>query len=138
MEGRLGPRHLASGCRVWATILRITPGLIVRRNARGKATAVDWLAEAYVRKRRHAVSMFRASQCAGHPTRPALGGFTSTLPRAPAIGQRAVPLPKEPHQFLEDQGMDHTRGAPFHPMTQGRIERYHRSPKNPVKLARLL
>ena len=31
--------------------------------------------------------------------------------------------------------MTHTRGAPYHPMTQGKIERYHRSMKNVVKLA---
>ena len=30
--------------------------------------------------------------------------------------------------------MTHTRGAPYHPMTQGKIERYHRSMKNQVKL----
>ena len=30
--------------------------------------------------------------------------------------------------------MAHTRGAPYHPMTQGKIERYHRSMKNIVKL----
>ena len=30
--------------------------------------------------------------------------------------------------------MTHTRGAPYHPMTQGKIERYHRSMKNIVKL----
>ena len=30
--------------------------------------------------------------------------------------------------------MEHTRGAPYHPMTQGKIERYHRSMKNMVKL----
>ena len=30
--------------------------------------------------------------------------------------------------------MDHTRGAPYHPMTQGKIERYHRSMKNIIKL----
>ena len=30
--------------------------------------------------------------------------------------------------------MTHTRGAPYHPMTQGNIERYHRSIKNVVKL----
>ena len=26
--------------------------------------------------------------------------------------------------------MAHTRGRPYHPMTQGKIERYHRSTKN--------
>ena len=30
--------------------------------------------------------------------------------------------------------MDHTRGAPYHPMTQGKIERWHRSMKNQVLL----
>ena len=30
--------------------------------------------------------------------------------------------------------IEHTRGAPLHPMTQGKIERYHRSMKNVVKL----
>ena len=30
--------------------------------------------------------------------------------------------------------MDHTRGAPYHPQTQGKIERYHRSMKNVIKL----
>ena len=30
--------------------------------------------------------------------------------------------------------LEHTRGAPYHPMTQGKIERYHRSMKNVVKL----
>ena len=36
--------------------------------------------------------------------------------------------------YLATHGMAHTRGAPYHPMTQGKIERYHRSLKNIVKL----
>jgi putative transposase len=36
--------------------------------------------------------------------------------------------------FLEQKGMEHTRSAPYHPMTQGKIERYHRSMKNIVNL----
>ena len=36
--------------------------------------------------------------------------------------------------YLEKQQMKHTRGAPYHPMTQGKIERWHRSMKNVVKL----
>lgn len=36
--------------------------------------------------------------------------------------------------YLDQRGMTHTRGAPYHPMTQGKIERYHRTMKNVVKL----
>jgi len=36
--------------------------------------------------------------------------------------------------YLEEKGIGHTRGKPFHPMTQGKIERYHRSMKNVVLL----
>jgi putative transposase len=36
--------------------------------------------------------------------------------------------------FLQDRHMEHTRSAPYHPMTQGKIERYHRSMKNSVNL----
>ena len=36
--------------------------------------------------------------------------------------------------YLETHQITHTRGAPYHPMTQGKIERYHRSMKNVVKL----
>jgi transposase InsO family protein len=43
-------------------------------------------------------------------------------------------ISQELRAWLEDQGMEHTRGAPYHPMTQGKIERYHRSMKNVVKL----
>ena len=31
--------------------------------------------------------------------------------------------------YLETHQITHTRGAPYHPMTQGKIERYHRSMK---------
>jgi len=43
-------------------------------------------------------------------------------------------ISKELKDYLESHQIDHTRGAPFHPMTQGKIERYHRSMKNVVKL----
>ena len=37
-------------------------------------------------------------------------------------------------EFLDQEGMAHARGKPFHPMTQGKIERYHRSMKNVLLL----
>ena len=40
----------------------------------------------------------------------------------------------ELREWLQKQQMEHTRGAPYHPMTQGKIERYHLSMKNVVKL----
>jgi transposase InsO family protein len=36
--------------------------------------------------------------------------------------------------YLCQNMIDHIRGAPYHPMTQGKIERYHRSMKNVVLL----
>ena len=36
--------------------------------------------------------------------------------------------------WLEDQGMDHVRGAPYHPQTQGKIERWHQTLKNRILL----
>jgi putative transposase len=43
-------------------------------------------------------------------------------------------LSGELREYLSDRGMAHTRGAPYHPQTQGKIERYHRMMKNVVKL----
>jgi len=36
--------------------------------------------------------------------------------------------------WLKDKGICHVRGRPYHPMTQGKIERYHRSIKNRILL----
>ncbi len=38
-------------------------------------------------------------------------------------------------EWLEDQQMDHVRGAPYHPQTQGKIERWHQTLKNRILLA---
>ncbi len=43
-------------------------------------------------------------------------------------------LSGELRDYLGERGMAHTRGAPYHPQTQGKIERYHRTMKNVVKL----
>lgn len=36
----------------------------------------------------------------------------------------------ELRDWLQNQRMKHTRGAPYHPMTQGKTERYHESLDN--------
>lgn len=43
-------------------------------------------------------------------------------------------LSGELSEYLESNNIEHTRGAPYHPQTQGKIERFHRSMKNVVKL----
>jgi transposase InsO family protein len=37
-------------------------------------------------------------------------------------------------EYLEDKGMKHVRGAPMHPQTQGKIERWHQTLKNRILL----
>ncbi len=37
-------------------------------------------------------------------------------------------------EWLDDRDMKHTRGAPYHPMTQGKIERWHQTLKNRILL----
>ena len=41
---------------------------------------------------------------------------------------------KDLQAYLDNKGMPHPRGAPYHPQTQGKIERYHLTMKNVVKL----
>ncbi len=43
-------------------------------------------------------------------------------------------LSGELREYLSERRTAHTRGAPYHPQTQGKIERYHRTMKNVVKL----
>ena len=43
-------------------------------------------------------------------------------------------LSSELGQWLENKGIKHIRGRAYHPMTQGKIERYHRSMKNRILL----
>jgi len=37
-------------------------------------------------------------------------------------------------EWLQDKGMKHYRGAPYHPQTQGKIERWHQTLKNRILL----
>ena len=37
-------------------------------------------------------------------------------------------------RWLEDKGIEHVRGTPYHPQTQGKIERWHQTLKNRILL----
>jgi transposase InsO family protein len=43
-------------------------------------------------------------------------------------------ISREFKKFIEEKDLGHVQGAPYHPQTQGKIERYHRTMKNVVKL----
>ena len=65
-----------------------------------------------------------------HRHRPRAGRAASALAQRP----RAASLSGTLATYLATHGMAPTRGAPSRPMTHGKIERYHRSLKNIVKL----
>jgi len=43
-------------------------------------------------------------------------------------------ISSELQAWLKEHGLSHTRSKPYHPMTQGKIERWHRSLKNRILL----
>jgi len=43
-------------------------------------------------------------------------------------------IAEELKTYLKDKNIDHIKGRPYHPQTQGKIERYHRSMKNVINL----
>jgi putative transposase len=83
-------------------------------------------------------------------TTMAAADVTATLDRAlQASGLDQLPLDQRPRllsdngpsyvasdlaKWLDEHGMRHTRGRPYHPMTQGKIERWHLSLKSRILL----
>jgi transposase InsO family protein len=49
-----------------------------------------------------------------------------------------VTWPGDLADWLADQSMEHTRGLPCHPQTQGKIERWHQTLKNQHPAGELL
>ena len=43
-------------------------------------------------------------------------------------------ISSELKDYIKDNGMSHVRGAPYHPQTQGKIERWHQTLKNRILL----
>ena len=65
-------------------------------------------------------------------TKDAVQKIESAL-KANPIARDRIDIP-ELKEYLKQQYLSHTRGKPFHPMTQGKIERFHRSMKNVINL----
>lgn len=57
----------------------------------------------------------------------------STVPRLLSDNGSCY-ISKDLKEYLTEIEMDHVRGRPAHPQTQGKIERYHRTMKNVIKL----
>src|SRR5436190_15407351 len=55
-------------------------------------------------------------------------------PPAKASLRQRLQLHLERSKWLNSQSMQHVRGAPYHPMTQGKIERWHQTLKNRILL----
>jgi putative transposase len=66
----------------------------------------------------------------------AAGLAQMTVPQRPRLLSDNGPsyLSGQLAAWLAEHDMPHTRGKPYHPMTQGKIERYHRSMKNQILL----
>jgi hypothetical protein len=65
---------------------------------------------------------------------PGSNGCASGIARGCSRTTRPCYVSGELSWFLESRRMEHTRGAPCRPMTEGKIKRYHRSMKNRVQL----
>ncbi len=67
---------------------------------------------------------------------PASGCDQATVHQRPRLLSDNGPcyIARELADWLQDRDMDHTRGAPCHPQTQGKIERWHQTLKNRILL----
>ena len=76
--------------------------------------------------------MMRAAQIAGLVALPPIAALAEAWPteQQSAPSGQAVML----HEWLDEQKMKHVRGAPYHPQTQGKIERWHQTLKNRILL----
>ena len=66
----------------------------------------------------------------------ALGCDQATVVRKPRLlsDNGSSYISSELADWLEAQQMDHVRGAPYHPQTQGKIKRWHQTLKNRILL----
>jgi transposase-like protein len=58
----------------------------------------------------------------------------ASSPEVKTLRVEARDLKEALAEWLEGQGMEHVRGAPYHPQTQGKIERWHQTLKNRILL----
>jgi transposase InsO family protein len=82
----------------------------------------------YVRFRRHGHALDQALAASG------LGSVTVVHRPRLLSDNGASYVAGDLADWLEDKGMQHVRGAPYHPQTQGKIERWHQTLKNRILL----
>ena len=97
------------------------------RQALGMAVAIAWLPGPAGTRRRVAKPSVEEPDAA-EPARPDLWG--ARVSNDPGLPDRDLA------EWLDDQSMEHVRGAPYHPQTQGKIERWHQTLKNRILLVR--
>ena len=91
------------------------------------AVAIAWLPGPAGTRRRVAKPSVEEPDAA-EPARPDLWG--ARVSNDPGLPDRDLA------EWLDDQSMEHVRGAPYHPQTQGKIERWHQTLKNRILLVR--
>ena len=91
------------------------------------AVAIAWLPGPAGTRRRVAKPSVEEPDAA-EPARPDLWG--ARVRNDPGLPDRDLA------EWLDDQSMEHVRGAPYHPQTQGKIERWHQTLKNRILLVR--
>jgi len=63
-------------------------------------------------------------------------GYAPISPRPPRLlsDNGSAYLAGDLAEWLDDKNIKHVRGAPYHPQTQGKIERWHQTLKNRILL----
>ena len=126
-------------CR--ANYCRVTAGSISAQSVSRQAIAYN---------RREAWTITAATSSRGSSARPCKLRTSPTLSNSPCRHQGATRsirsqtasaqhngssyIASELAEWLHDKGMKHSRGAPYHPQTQGKIERWHQTLKNRILL----